>query len=217
MVVSNTNRSDKLSLINQFLAQAISEIFQVKEFRSAEVVEEVTLTGGTQSLQLSGTPQQVLSVQMIFGVLSRELWFKDKKWILNKFPNLSNTITTRPTYCYADGSTIYFVGLANQDYTIRVHYYKIPTFSLDTDVCPTPIIENAVVAWATASTFRSIQMFQEAGVWMQEYGRALRIAMSSDDKSHADRTAEGHGYPKPWPLGVPYQDPFAGIRGEETR
>lgn len=210
-VILNTNRADKSNLINQLLNQAISEIFQVKEFRSAEQLETLTLASGSQTLTLVGTPQQVLSVQIVNGSLSFDLCLKDKKWILHRFPDLSVTITTRPVYCYAEGSTIKFVGLANQDYTVNVRYYNIPTLTLDTDVCPTSIIETAVIAWTTAAVFDSIQMFSEAGVWMGRYTRALRIAMSSDDRSHADRTVEPHGTPAPEPTGVPYLDPFAGI------
>lgn len=216
LVISNTSRRDKAALINTAISLVMAEITQIHEFRTSRVEADLTLSASTQTVILPSDVFQLLpDVRLLDSTassVSRIVPLKEKTWILQRYPNLGVTVESWPAFCFVDDESglLTFVPISAQDWTVRIEYHKLFVEVTSDATIIDRQITNAVISWATAYVFRSIQMFTEAREHMAEYARSLQIAIAADSRRHSERTLQGfsQGTEIPVVYVPPHLDPF---------
>lgn len=215
LVVENTRRSDKQASMLKWLSLGLREISQRHDFKTNRVETDDTLVANANSVSIPADCFQMLQVRLIdssTSSTSRNVELKDKQWVTERVPNLSEDTEGWPVYCFEndEDGTLVFVPPTSQEWTVRMTYFRLnPELSLSTDT-PDAAIENALVSWLTAYTFKSTQQFPDAQFWMNDYERSLRIAISADERTHTIRRMEGFTQQRvSQPLAPPHLDPWA--------
>lgn len=197
-VITNTRRSDKAADITGYINLAIKEIVQIEPFKDLRSETDIPLASGGNQIALPSSTAQVVEVRLLPdaddlaaasvttnpatlqpAMIGYVVYIMDQRTLQNRFPNLQLNTRGIPEYCFVTGSTITFVPPSNLDRTVRVLLDGYaPELVDDTDDNPLPSCDNAVIAWASARTFRSLQLWQDAAGWDAEYARAIRLARS---------------------------------------
>lgn len=186
LVIDNTRRSDKTDLINAAIDLALEEIGLVHDFRLMSEESDLSVAQSAASVALPSDYYQVLEARLIDGTESFELQIKDKNWVVERWPNIASVPEGTPTVAYEENGTLVLAPRPNRTYTIRVTVSKLPSSLTSDSSSPTIAgISHAIVAWATAYVFKSIQQFEAARFWMQEYARSLILAVRADKRRSA--------------------------------
>lgn len=185
-VLLNTNRSDKAAVALLGINFALQEISQVHQFRPLRYQVDVGIATGDNSFNLPNDSCVVVDLRAFdsTGTLAYEVEILPKKTVVGMNPNLSQTSTGRPCTGFIEGGVFYFLPPSAQEYTLKLTYddYHLDLAS-DDDVTIIKGLDYAVICYATAYVFRSIEMFENAMVFMQEYARALTVAKRHDDRN----------------------------------
>lgn len=198
-IVGNTRRSDKAAdgSITTYINLALKEIGQVEPFKLLRSEIDLPLDAGLNYVLLPATTVQVVEVRILPDDLSAEnsvstlspafigyeVHIMDQRTIQKRFPNLQLNSRGIPEYCFVNASRITFVPPCNLPYTVRVLMDGyIPEMNDPEDENPLPSCDNAVIAWATARTFKSIQLWDDASGWESEYKKALRLAIEENNR-----------------------------------
>lgn len=209
-VVSNTRRSDKISLIQQSINLALKEICQIEPFNFLRAEIDFLLASGTNSISFDSTQvSQIVEVRLLpyppipIGSdgsdlsnvtetdptalqsinIGYEVTILDQRTLQKRFPNLQANSRGIPEYCFITPGLITFIPPTSLDRTVRVLTDSyVPQLVQDDDVNPIPSTDNAVICWATERVFASIEMFENTQYWAQKYAQALRFARDQNDR-----------------------------------
>lgn len=217
-VINNTQRADKADFINQALNDALSEMANRHQWRGLRVQSSVSVNVNDTSFPIPDNMNHIVSVrvQNENSILVHNLRLESKKQLEQRYPALGtlNTAST-PCYAYEEAGIINFLPRASQNCTMVVTGdYNPGNLLSDTDQPSIPQAEPAIIAWATAETFRSIQMLEEAQYWDAQFEKRFLILKRNDQSRPAERR-----FVKPFPqppgeyILEPWKDPFAGQRG----
>ncbi len=184
LVKSNLGgRIDKDSVINAALEEGLKQSARLHFFRSLSSESDVTIVADEAYIDLPTTTYQLIEARLIDGASSFPITLKTKQWLVDKLPNISEISTGRPTYAYIEGNDLFLYPISDGSYSIRVTVTTKPTFSSADDTeNPIPSLDIALVAFATGYVMKSIQMFEYAVPWDQEYLKLFMGAQLGDKK-----------------------------------
>ncbi len=215
-VIARTRRTDKTAEINEAINQALTEIQQVRDFRSTKVEETGSLLQGGQTFTITGDMFQLLHVFLqdpTTLVNAIEIPLLDKSLVTMKYPDKGSNVEGWPGVCYVEGQVVTFVPISSQEWNVRVEYFQlVPELSTDAGIVSRQLAA-AVVCWCTSEIFKLTQQWQDADKWMAEYGRRLQLAISADGRSREitvmapfrqNESYQSSSLP-------PYLDPFYGL------
>ena len=203
-------RTDKDTVINSALEAGLKYAINIHFFRSMINENDVEIVADDTYLTIPSTYFQLLECRLIDGTASYNIDIRPKKWITERWPNISERSTAKPIYGYIEGGKIYLYPVSNGSYTVRITTCDNPTFSsADATENPIPCLDDALVYYATAHVMKSLQMFELAASWDLEFARAFSAAKTGDMKGPEVYRLEPFGAEKPAVI-EPYLDPFAG-------
>lgn len=191
MVVANTSRRDKVTLIDQALNLALIEMAQRAPYkRLNRVTYEVPVVEGDGSFTPPVDYVQIVSVQVVTPDVNTRgpLRIKTKSDLHGRFPNfLDSANSGTPAWGYIEAGRIWFYPKASQSFTMSITLDLLPAkLTDDEDQSPDSNWDNALVAWATAYTFRSLQQWQDAAGWDQQFEQAFRTMIRADRRSPSE-------------------------------
>lgn len=197
IVLQNTNRKDKIDLINSAFDLALTEMAQQHDFHQNRLQAQIDMPIGSNTVTMPDDVFQVLNVRLVdttSSINSRTIILEDKAVLTKQWPNLAVTIQSWPKYAFVDWETnlLTFLPPTSQEWTATVEYFRLfPQFVNDLDAIGRNL-EAALIAYATSYIFKSIQMFQEATFWFTEYQRSLLLAIRADSRTNTQRQMQGH-------------------------
>lgn len=210
LIVQHTRREDKLPLIEQAIALAVAELGQLHEWRELRYQFDITLAMGERYVNIESGVFHVLSLRLIDAdqkFYPVELW--SKTHVVQKYPDEGNSSTGRPLVAYEDTGQLWLAPKADKQYIVRVDTFRLHPELKPSEQPLVQAVDNAIVAWATAYVFRSIQMYEDANQWMQEYARAMGLALKAERRTHFKRVLRPVNEQIPMPRIEPWLDPFA--------
>lgn len=214
VVIANTRRSDKVEDINTSIDLMLQEISQVHDFRGNRVTSyTAVLAEGGNNVDLPADLFQIYQPIRVLDSLVTEKSYvaelKEKEWILTRWPDGNDETTGIPTFCYVDGSKLYFIPPAQEEWTIAFDYHRLTPVLSGDDATVQSGIEAALIARVTADIFAMTQQWQDFNQWMVIANRRLQIAITADTNRRETRRREPFT-PCPVQVAGPpdYLDPF---------
>lgn len=215
LVITNTNRSDKATTIDLFLDFALSTLARSYAFDDLRKTLQVPLTSGGYSVQLPVTLNQIIDITFIdttSPTSSYPMKLIDSTQFLGMFPNIPGSTTSgRPTMCCQSGNLLLLNTKTNAAYQLSITGYTVPKFFSATDENPIVDSDEAVVAYATARLYYSMQMYKDGEFWERDYQVRRQVLINGKERR------VGTSYvAQPWQrsstftTNSPWLDPFAG-------
>lgn len=208
-------RTDKDSVINDGLEEGLKRAMDVHPFKTRQVETDKSIAENDTTVDLPDDTLDLIEVRLIDGTASWPIFIKEKKWLVERWPNISEVTANKPVYGYVEGDKIHLYPISNGSYTVRMTTKVKPSFSgVDATENPIPSIEFALICFATAYAFRSVQLFDFAVPWDTQFVNALATAIPADKRSPVVKRFEPFGE-KPLPIiDSPSVDPITGIASE---
>lgn len=216
-VIDNSNRSDKVSVINNGINFALAEAAKRHQWYALRTALAATINVGDISVTMPVNFYRLVEIRLIdaaANALSYPLRVVPRGQFLRRFPNVNGTTAGgRPMLGYEENGIFYFSPKSSGTYTVAGTYQKsFPTLTADADVNPLVELDLFIIAFSTAYLFKSIQMFDAAGNWMQDANSLLDNAIKSEKNRPATtymmeefaQPGDGTDFVEPW------SDPFAG-------
>lgn len=216
-VIDNTNRTDKTSVINNGINFALAEAAKRHQWYSLRTALASTINVGNVSISMPADFYRLVEIRLIdaaANALSYPMRVVPRGQFLRRFPNVSGmSAGGRPMLGYEENGIFYFAPKSSGTYTVAGTYQKtFPVLSADGDNNPIVELDLFTIAFATGYLFKSIQMFDASGSWMQDANSLLENAIRSEKNRPATtymmeefaQPADGSESVEPW------SDPFAG-------
>lgn len=207
-VVDNTGRSDKTTVINNMINAALAKVSA--EYLWNDLLTEATavLTIGTTTIALASDTRRLTEVRLMDGLSSYKISIREKSWVVRMYPDPTAFANAKPRFGYLEGIILTLVPPPDLAYTIRYSYYRVhPAFTDDVTNTLIPHADEAVIAWATYRTFKSIEAHEDAQQWIADYALLIRDAKNVDRTSAIQRVATARGIGDPVPQDY-WIDPF---------
>jgi hypothetical protein len=167
-----------------------------------------TAIGNPEYIAIPTDAMHVVRVRLIDGTSSRRVELRTKGWLQERYPNIAALSHGRPAYGYEDKSVgrIYLYPVTDDLYTFRVTVSKhLKAFAEESTECPVAGLDLAIVAFATAHAFRSVEQFENAALWDAQAAVAMGNAIAADMKS---RVELGRDEGREVASAEPWYDPF---------
>jgi len=207
VVVLHTNRDDKTDLIYTAIDLGLKQINMRWPFKQTRIVVDTAVVEDQVSISLPTDALQLVSVRIkddgtVTGAQVVNVY--SKSYLVQNFPALGDEDTSssgKPTIAYEQNGQLFFVPRSNGSYTLELTYDSIELLEETTDSPASANLDEALIAYATAYVYKSIQMLSDAQFWNVEYERAFDITRRADSSRTAQkrgmRGAQQHGQPRP--------------------
>lgn len=187
-VTDIVGRTDKNDVINLAMQLALDEIGLRFDPRQSRQWQDYSLSTAQETLALPDSTLHVINVTLIdsTNVWSRDVVILDQEIFENYFPNTAADPTGKPTHCWLskgpDAATLHFHPRSDGSYTIRTTRVKLlgSDFSSDTAQQPYDGFDNAVVQYAAAYLYASVENFQAAKEWQVRFEQSAGNFLRSD-------------------------------------
>jgi hypothetical protein len=219
-VITNTGRSDKTTVINDGLDFGLRNLSQTHPFLALRTGEiDVSVVTNDLSVQLPGTIRQIVELRLIdtaSPTQSFPLKLIRKREFVERFPNVGgSSITGTPSYCYFDSPMLWFNVSCNSSYTVRLTRFSLDKFDSDFDETVIPDADEILIAYATAYTYESVQMYTDAQYWFNKFRALVMLAVENEERQIGVRLVHSPYCEKPDIVSnSPWLDPFAGHSGD---
>lgn len=216
MVVLNTGRTDKVTLINQFLDFAILELSKLHPFDEERTEADTAITTGQTQVQLPDFLHKIVELRLLVPnspVLSYEMFLTRKREHVKDFPNVGgSSITGRPYFCAVDKNQLLFDRICDSNYTIRLTFTTQGHFDTDSSEPTVKGSDEALIASATAQLYRSVQMYEDAMAWEARY-RQLTQQLVNDALRELGVNVVARPWTRKSPIFInePWLDPFVKV------
>ena len=198
LVIDHTGRPDKVSLINSMITAALKKVSSESLWRDLLVESSVSLIVGQDFIQLESGLRRLIEVRIIDGLNSYRLEIRLKSWLLQRWPDLASLADSRPRYGYLEVKKLFLVPPSDQTFTLKYSYVKrAADLTNDNTELDPDIFDEAIIAYATYRTFKSLQMHEDAVQWFADYREAVKDAKQMDKSSAIEQkaTPRGQGVP----------------------
>lgn len=189
------NRTDKDVVIGEALNFALSELSQLHDFFIQDTRSTATTVIDSEYVDLgdSSIVKTVFEAR-VMGASPSVIQLRPKTWIVDKYPDVGEVTSGVPAYAYQEGNYLYIAPVADAVYTIGFSYYPdIIGFALDSSENPIPLLQQAIIEWATGYVFDSIELFERGVAWKTRAYTSAKIAVDRDRRSF--RTRQFTDYP----------------------
>lgn len=177
----NTKRADKGSVIQTGIDLALQRISALHPFRCLTLTAPLDVASGAVSVTIPSTVVRMIKAYWILNTNSWAIEVRPREYVLERYPNIDATLSSSyPTMAYLEGNILYLYPIPNADGVIKVTYQYLPTLVEGTDTLPVALLDEAIIAYATSWTFKSVQLWQDAAMWEQLFGAAIQTAILAD-------------------------------------
>jgi len=215
LVQANCNRPDKTAVVDAGLNFGLDELTRRHTWRARRSEVPVAIAMDDLSFTVPDGLTHVSDIRVMNsdGIMVHKLCVRAKNTLIRDYPQLTHSnISGTPAYGYEEAGIVYFFPKAAQVFTMLVTGdTQGGSMVDDTDGPGIEGVDEALVAYATAYLFRSIQQNEEAGVWEMNFERRAQTAMR-DDKRRAleERQLEPFRPSDELTIVDPIKDPFYG-------
>ncbi len=192
-VETSSKRVDKTTLIDDGLDIALHDACIEYNFREMQATADLSVSEDDIVEALPSDFYQLLEVRLINDTSSYKLKVKSKTWVVERFPNITADSSSLPDFVYVEGGSLYFSTPLDADYTVRISYYKLLTFTDDSTENPVPVLENYLVFSTLSWLFNSLEMERRGAFWEVKargtparLGGALLRAIRADKRRVAE-------------------------------
>lgn len=210
------NRSDKDTIINETLNEGLEELVKRHFFRDAISQHDFDIAADDASVEISTVGiHQVLEVRLIDGTISHPFIIKSKRWVTDRWPNVSADNTGKPTLGYIEGDEVFLYPVSSGAYKLRMTSVQFPVaMAADGDVPSIKNVDPILIAYATSEVFDSMQDSESANRWEGRFEGRLLSAIRADKKGAAnDRIVDPFLWSARSTVIQPWLDPFSGHTG----
>lgn len=185
LVQANTGRTDKDDLVDSALAMAARRVEREADFTDAIRSVTLPLTEGANSVDLPEDAVNILKVQVARDSRRQSLTIRTAEYVYERSSPDRQGI---PEIGYITGGKVYFYPSASAGLSFVVDY----TVSLlGPGGSTVPLLDEALVCFATSWVLRSLQQHQDAAIWFAAYNEALRTAIINDRRTPPARVFVG--------------------------
>ncbi len=177
LVILNTGRSDKTTLINSACDTALKIAMIKHNFTdSIKVADDVTITEDATSVDISSLTESSVSVGTVIdivtariveadGTRNRLLSIKNKQWWDRNVVNPEDNQKGWPIYGLKTGTNIILDSPAIDNLELRLRVSTTPSFTSDSTECPIEVLDIFVEQYVTAMVFLSLEMVDKYASW----------------------------------------------------
>lgn len=198
LVIDHTGRSDKVTLIDSMITAALKKVSAEKNWRDLLTESSVTMTVGGETALLDTAMVRMIEARIIDGLSSYKLDIRTKSWLVQRWPDFSSLASSKPRYAYIEGNFLHLLPPPDEALTLKYSYYKrVTDLTDDTTELSIAILDEAIIAYATFRTFKSLQMYEDANQWFADYQTAIKDAKNMDRHGAVEQkgTPRGEGRP----------------------
>jgi hypothetical protein len=203
-VETNVGRTDKTLVVQSQLSLVMERVENAHPWSALRSEVDVAIAEDDTSLLLPTLTRKVVEARVIDGLSSYGLIVRDKKGIINLFPNVSAMSSGRPAVGYVEGTTLHLIPPSNDAYVVRLTVLKNHA-ALTSDSVEISLVgmNEALIAGTTAQVYASLQQYEDSNQWELRFTRALRAAIAKDEERIAeDKRQAMHqqlmSNPTPW-------------------
>ncbi len=208
LVIDHTGASHKASLINSMITAALKKVSAEMKWGDLLTETSFTLIPNQEFISIGTNIHRISEVRIIDGLSSWELEVRPKTWILERWPDLASQFFSRPRFAYLENSRIYMMPGPSTAWTLKFSYYKrIADLTDDSTALFPEHVDEAVIAYATYRTFKSLQQHEDAITWFADYREAIRDAKKMEHDSAIIHQGVPRGAGRPVQTNY-YLDPF---------
>ena len=211
LVVDAVGRTDKTSVINNGLNLGLKELGKLHDFRAMREESDHSLVDTDESVAVPTGMFHLLEARLIDGTMSFPSVLRSKKWITERWPNISALSSNKPNLGYEEGGLIYLYPVCNGSYTLRVTVSSLPAnFASDSTENPLVGTDYTLAAWATAYVYETVEQFEQGAFWRSRFSTSALADIRADKRvatlyqaSETSPNSDDFRSPEPW------LDPFA--------
>lgn len=210
LVVGITGRSDKAEVINTALNLGLESITNRHDFFPKYFEEEIAIVEDDSFVELPPRVRDIAEVRLIDGPQSYPLEIRLKTYVAARWPMPDEVSKGKPIVGYVEDGKFHFLPYSDAAYALRFTFIPLAgPLESDTDEPGILGIDNALVAYAAAFVYDSLEMSQEASVWTSRYEMRLLESIRADKRSVGRRITQGPYKDAPSTIVDPWLDPFA--------
>ncbi len=209
--VSNIGaRIDKNTVINTALDLGLKALARRHEWDDLRTSVDLETVATEQEVSLPSDFLALLEARYINGTISWLLEYKTKRWLVERWPNISANNNTKPEKFYVASGSMFLFPVPDAAYTIRVSYVAEPAdFADDSTENPVSVLDLSLLSWATHYVMMSMENFAAAAGWLALSEKHLLDAIRSDKRTGVMHQADGGRAVRELPNPNAYLDPFA--------
>lgn len=180
------NRSDKDEVVHQALNSALVQIGQLHDFSAVKFTSSVALTLDTE---IAGVPDGTRRIDWVkltdtSSETSALIEIRSLAWMDDAYPNRVYDGSGYPAGLAIEGDSFHVAPYPDSsDYQLEVHGVRyFTTFDSADATCEVAMLNDALIAFASADVFASLESFVSEKSWRQRYIAAVSAAITEDKR-----------------------------------
>lgn len=200
LVILNTARSDKISLIQKLCDTSLKLAISRHPFQDAAIEATYPITEDTSTVDVSDDAwinmRTLRIVDSSTAELSRGLTLKSNIWFDKNFPFPNDNLKGWPIYCSKLSTSILLDRKVEENRSLYVRGTVEQKFADDSTVCPIELLDIFVEEYVTAKLLMSYHEYEKAQQWMGQSLSSLKLAIENDTMIAQTSQAERGDLPR---------------------
>lgn len=184
LVILNTQRTDKLPLIQSLCNSALKIGISKHPFQDASVEAIFPITFETTSVDISAqTWVNMRTLRIVDSTTvqkSMRLILKSNIWFDKKYPFPGDNMLGWPIYGTKISGAIIFERPVEENKSLYIRGAVEQVFASDSTVCPIELLDIFVEEYVTSKLLMSYHEYEKAQQWMTQAISSLTLAITND-------------------------------------
>jgi hypothetical protein len=196
LVILNTARTDKISLIQKLCDTALKIAISRHPFQDASIEATFPIIEDTVSVDISANTWVNMRTTRIIDSdveKSMQLVLKSNIWFDKNFPYPLDNMKGWPVYATKISGAILLDRPVEANKTLYIRGAVEQVFASDSTECPIELLDIFVEEYVTAKLLMSYHEYEKAVNWMTQAISSLTLAISNDTDIAQESQAERGG------------------------
>ena len=193
LVILNTGRSDKTTLIQKLCDTSLKVANSKHSFQDASTEATYEITEDTALVDItSQTWVNMRTLRIIDSDVdkSAKLILKSNIWFDKNYPYPLDNLKGWPVYGSKISASILFDRPVEANKVLYIRGAVAQTFAVDATECPVELLDIFVEEYVTAKLLMSYHEYEKAAQWMSQAISSLTLAIESDTMKAEETQAE---------------------------
>ena len=166
------------------LNEGLQEIYKIHPPRDAISTVSISVLEGATSATITGTPLTVKSIRASKASNDYcDITIRSKDYLNRVYPNREDTAQSAELISIARvGTTLYFNGSVNSDYTLKVEQFSTSTLLTALTSSPNELYDQALIHYSCYWIFGILEQEPQANRQLELYQRALQLTIRTDSR-----------------------------------
>ena len=200
LVILNTQRTDKLTLIQKLCDSSLKIAISKHSFQDSSVEAIFPITEDTATVDISAqTWVNIRTLRIVNSSTveqSNKLNLKSNIWFDKNYPFPLDNMKGWPVYGSKLSGSIIFDRPVEENLSLYIRGSVEQTFASDSTVCPIELLDIFVEEYVTSKLLMSYHEYEKAQQWMGQAISSLKLAIENDTMIAQESIAE-RGTPNP--------------------